>query len=429
MRSLALSAPPAPIFAADVIHWRTSHAQAYRTASRLFPGSHIPWLGIGMEYLRTNHLHLALQYIKQAQEIAPREPLVLHELGALHYFNGDYDEAISYFLQVGALERRWDGTGTTLERHWNDTGTALERRWNGAGTALERHWNGTGTALERHWNGSCDVTADTGAHIECTQNVPREAHATAPAAPSPRLNLPKLPYKPPPEPPSHLSRLPRLPLRLPFQPQLAFHLFLFTLFLAASKRTSPLGRRWRRGRTTSTFRRASPRSSTCNRRNRIRPLEPLELLLFNLQSAAVLQATAFEWASSRHHLMAWLHPAADRGHAYRKKRDFDNAIKWYSAALAINPRLACTYSALGFTYHLRGDLHMAIQLYHQSLSIKPDDTFTYAAARDGGVGSSRRCDAPCRHRCRIASPYPLLPSSHLAAAPLTTSPPHDPISP
>ena len=31
---------------------------AYRTASRLFPGSHIPWLGIGMEYLRTNHLHL-----------------------------------------------------------------------------------------------------------------------------------------------------------------------------------------------------------------------------------------------------------------------------------------------------------------------------------------------------------------------------------
>ena len=54
---------------------------AYRTASRLFPGSHIPWLGIGMEYLRTNHLHLALQYIKQAQEICPVEPLVLHELG------------------------------------------------------------------------------------------------------------------------------------------------------------------------------------------------------------------------------------------------------------------------------------------------------------------------------------------------------------
>ncbi|KAL1529343.1 hypothetical protein AB1Y20_000297 [Prymnesium parvum] len=156
---------------------------AYRTASRLFPGSHIPWLGIGMEYLRTNHLHLALQYIRQAHQIAPHEPLVLHELGALHYFNGDYDEAIRFFLQVA--------------------------------------------------QGSEDFDVQT-----------------------------------------------------------------------------------------------------------------REPSIFNL------------------------------GHAYRKKRDFDSAIKWYREALAINPRLSCTYSALGFTHHLRGDLHIAIQLYHQSLSIKPDDTFT-----------------------------------------------------
>ena len=47
--------------------------------SRLFRGSHVPWLGIGIEYLRTNHLHLALQYIRQAQELCPQEPLVLHE--------------------------------------------------------------------------------------------------------------------------------------------------------------------------------------------------------------------------------------------------------------------------------------------------------------------------------------------------------------
>ena len=73
---------------------------AYRTASRLFPGSHIPWLGVGMEYLRTNHLHLALQYIRQAQEICQSEPLVLHELGVLHYLNGEYDDAITVFLQV-----------------------------------------------------------------------------------------------------------------------------------------------------------------------------------------------------------------------------------------------------------------------------------------------------------------------------------------
>ena len=64
------------------------------------------------------------------------------------------------------------------------------------------------------------------------------------------------------------------------------------------------------------------------------------------------------------------------GHAYRKLRRFERAIAWYRAALAISPRVASTYSALGFTEHLRGNLHEAIELYHQSLSLKPDDTFT-----------------------------------------------------
>ena len=74
------------------------------------------------------------------------------------------------------------------------------------------------------------------------------------------------------------------------------------------------------------------------------------------------------------------------GHAYRKKRDFANSALWYRASLAINPRIASTYSALGFTVHLSGNLDAAIELYHQSLSLKPDDTFTCemlsAALRD-----------------------------------------------
>ena len=38
---------------------------AYRTASRLFPGSHLPVLCIGMEYQRTNNLLLAEQFYLQ----------------------------------------------------------------------------------------------------------------------------------------------------------------------------------------------------------------------------------------------------------------------------------------------------------------------------------------------------------------------------
>jgi tetratricopeptide (TPR) repeat protein len=34
---------------------------------------------------------------------------------------------------------------------------------------------------------------------------------------------------------------------------------------------------------------------------------------------------------------------------YRKMKRLDEAIKWYRAALAINPHAASTYAALGFT--------------------------------------------------------------------------------
>lgn len=73
---------------------------AYRTATRLFPGSHTPWLSIGIEYLRTNHLPLAMQYVKQAHVLAPNDPHVLHELGVLHYTAADWENAAHYFLQV-----------------------------------------------------------------------------------------------------------------------------------------------------------------------------------------------------------------------------------------------------------------------------------------------------------------------------------------
>ncbi|EOD11296.1 hypothetical protein EMIHUDRAFT_214582 [Emiliania huxleyi CCMP1516] len=79
------------------------------------------------------------------------------------------------------------------------------------------------------------------------------------------------------------------------------------------------------------------------------------------------------------------------GHACRKMRRFDEAIEWYRLALAIAPRNASTYAALGFTHHLRGDPDGAIELYHQSLSLKPDDTFTCEmlkeALKDGGAAS------------------------------------------
>ena len=49
---------------------------AYRTAARLFPGLHLPLIGMGMEYQRMNNLHLAEQMFWQVTVRWPTE--VLH---------------------------------------------------------------------------------------------------------------------------------------------------------------------------------------------------------------------------------------------------------------------------------------------------------------------------------------------------------------
>lgn len=66
---------------------------SYRTASRLCPGSHLPGLCIGMEYLRTNNLALAYQYVERASHICPTDPLVQNELGAILYKMNRYQDA------------------------------------------------------------------------------------------------------------------------------------------------------------------------------------------------------------------------------------------------------------------------------------------------------------------------------------------------
>ena len=52
---------------------------AYRTAARLFPGLHLPLVGMGMEYQRMNNLHLAEQLFEQVWQAAlpSQHPVVL----------------------------------------------------------------------------------------------------------------------------------------------------------------------------------------------------------------------------------------------------------------------------------------------------------------------------------------------------------------
>jgi len=76
---------------------------AYRTASRLFPGSQLPWLFIGMEYVRTNSLPLAQQCLEFARSLMPTDPHVYNELGVVAYHKHSYEEACELLQRAISL--------------------------------------------------------------------------------------------------------------------------------------------------------------------------------------------------------------------------------------------------------------------------------------------------------------------------------------
>ncbi|OQR96789.1 cell division cycle protein 16, partial [Thraustotheca clavata] len=83
---------------------------SYRTAARLFLGCHLPLLCIGMEHYRTNNLALAAQFVRQACDVCPSDPLVYNELGTICFRQGDYSGAVKNFSKAISLCRHFSRT-------------------------------------------------------------------------------------------------------------------------------------------------------------------------------------------------------------------------------------------------------------------------------------------------------------------------------
>jgi anaphase-promoting complex subunit 6 len=73
---------------------------AFRTASRLFPGLHIPLLGMGLEYIRMNNLALAEQMLLRAHRRCPADAAVAHEIGSLALRQGNYTDAVHWLYKA-----------------------------------------------------------------------------------------------------------------------------------------------------------------------------------------------------------------------------------------------------------------------------------------------------------------------------------------
>ena len=104
---------------------------AYSTAARLFQGTHLPQLFLGMQNLQLNNMTLAHEYLNAAHALCSTDPLLLNELGVVFYHLDHLSEAIDIFnsaltiaADIDSDPRAWIATRANLghayrrQREW-----------------------------------------------------------------------------------------------------------------------------------------------------------------------------------------------------------------------------------------------------------------------------------------------------------------------
>ncbi|KAF8322575.1 TPR-like protein [Clavulina sp. PMI_390] len=111
---------PAWIAFAHTFAFEGEHDQAitaYSTCARLFRGSHLPLLYIGMEYLRLSNRLLAEEYFEAAYKLCDSDPLLLNEMGVLAYQSEKYGLAKKYLSSAAEI----GSSAQKSEAPWKNT--------------------------------------------------------------------------------------------------------------------------------------------------------------------------------------------------------------------------------------------------------------------------------------------------------------------
>ncbi|KAF2179816.1 TPR-like protein [Zopfia rhizophila CBS 207.26] len=81
---------------------------AYSTAARLFQGTHLPQLFLGMQNLQLNNLSLAHEYLNTAYDLCKTDPLLLNEMGVVYYHEDALKDAITMFSRALDIAKKND---------------------------------------------------------------------------------------------------------------------------------------------------------------------------------------------------------------------------------------------------------------------------------------------------------------------------------
>ncbi|KAH6689619.1 anaphase-promoting complex subunit cut9 [Plectosphaerella plurivora] len=73
---------------------------AYSTAARLFMGTHLPQVFLGMQNHALNNMTVAEEFLKTAYGLCKTDPLLLNEMGVVKYHQDKPDEAVRFFVRA-----------------------------------------------------------------------------------------------------------------------------------------------------------------------------------------------------------------------------------------------------------------------------------------------------------------------------------------
>ncbi|GBB91503.1 hypothetical protein RclHR1_18830003 [Rhizophagus clarus] len=100
---------------------------AYSTAAKLYEGSHIPCLFIGMQHLQANNLLSAEEYLSTSLQLCEGDPLVYNELGVMHYQKSNNSKAIECFKKALILVEETKCRPQVWETTWMNLGHAFRK--------------------------------------------------------------------------------------------------------------------------------------------------------------------------------------------------------------------------------------------------------------------------------------------------------------
>ncbi|XDG02207.1 hypothetical protein ABKA04_001822 [Annulohypoxylon sp. FPYF3050] len=94
---------------------------AYSTAARLFMGTHLPQVFLGMQNHALNNMTLADEFLKTAYGLCKTDPLLLNEMGIVYYHQDHPQDAATLFLkaldvaeEIDAEPNAWISARTNL---------------------------------------------------------------------------------------------------------------------------------------------------------------------------------------------------------------------------------------------------------------------------------------------------------------------------